>query len=184
MKLKKLSQETIYSGKLFEVVKVNMQAGEKLLEFENCIRPPGTRLIIVKDDKILITKEYRTELSDYDYRIPGGKVFDTLVDYRKSQNIEEEAKDAAIKEAKEEAGIVVKNIRHFHTSTLGATIKWDLYYYVVDDFEISDQELEVGEVISVEWKTFEEVKEMCLDGRINEERTVGVLLRFLDKKFN
>ena len=41
------------------------------------------------------------------------------------------------------------------------------------------QELEEGEDITVERKTREEVKELCLQGEIREERTVGVLFRFL-----
>ncbi len=43
--------------------------------FETAVRSPGVRLIIVKDNQMLITKEFRGELDDYDYRLPGGKVF-------------------------------------------------------------------------------------------------------------
>jgi len=31
--------------------------------------------------KILLSREYRSELDRYDYRLPGGKVFDTLAEY-------------------------------------------------------------------------------------------------------
>lgn len=59
-----------------------MQIGDRQKVFEFARRSPGTRLIILNDKhEILITKEYRSELEKFDYRLPGGKVFDTLVEY-------------------------------------------------------------------------------------------------------
>lgn len=50
--------------------------------FEKARRAPGTRLIIpVGEDSILLTKEYRQEVDGYDFRLPGGKVFDSLEEY-------------------------------------------------------------------------------------------------------
>ncbi len=56
-----------------------------------------------------------------------------------------------------------------------------MYYFLVDDFDERDggQNLEDGEVIYPEWKTFDETVDMCMNGEIKEDRTVGVLLRFL-----
>jgi hypothetical protein len=55
-----------------------------------------------------------------------------------------------------------------------------LFYFIVDEFEESSewQKLEVGENISFEWKTFEEIKELCKNGSISEDRTLGILFRF------
>ena len=91
------------------------------------------------------------------------------------------ALDAAKKECLEETGLVAKRIRHVHTAHCGATVVWDLLYFVVDEFLESrgGQSLEDGEVIYPEWKTFDEVKRMCVCGDIREDRTAGFLLRFL-----
>jgi len=49
-------------------------------------RPPGIRALIVDKEskKILFSREFRYELNDWDLRLPGGKVFDSLDDYKRS----------------------------------------------------------------------------------------------------
>ena len=53
---------------------------------------------------------------------------------------------------------------------------------MVEDFDEigAGQTLEDGEVIHPEWVSIDEVRAMCLDGRIQEERSVAVLLRFIE----
>lgn len=178
-------EEVVYKGKMFEVIKQPMKIGEKRVDFEIARRSPGVRLIIVKDAKILITKEFRTELNDYDHRLPGGKVFDTLDEYKKheSEDIMPLAKQAAKRECKEETGLIAKNIKHFATSHAGATVVWDLIYFVIDDFEESEsgQTLEPGEDIEIEWMSSKQVKKLCKNRDIKEDRTAGVLFRFFLK---
>jgi len=188
-KLKKNGpEEIVFQGKIFEVVKQPMKVGDKDIVFEMVRRSPGVRLFIVKDKQLLLTKEYRTELDGYDYRLPGGKVFDRLEEYllalKKGENILTHAKQAAKKEAVEETGINILNIYHFYTAKSGATVDWDLFYFVAEDFEElpQGQSLELGEVIEVEWKDFSVAREMCIDGRIKEDRSVGVILKFLENK--
>jgi len=175
-------EEITYKGKIFEVVKQPMRAGDKKVVFEIARRSPGTRLIIVKDNKLLITREFRTELNDYDYRLPGGKVFDTLDEYNNhlSENILPFAIVAAKRECMEEAGLIAKNIKHFTTAKSGATVVWDLIYFIIDDFEENKdgQILEAGEVIETQWKTFDEIKILCKNGNVSEDRTLGVLFKF------
>jgi 8-oxo-dGTP pyrophosphatase MutT (NUDIX family) len=173
---------TVYSGKLFRVVLQPMRAGDKYFEFERVIRPPGTRLIIARNKEILITREYRAELDGYDYRLPGGKVFDSFEEYETANESEMTsiAEVAAKKECLEETGLVPKTIRHYCTSRAGATIDWDLYYFVVEEFEEGEQQLEDGEHISVNWYSLAAVRKMCFDGSIKEDRTVGILLKFLE----
>lgn len=172
-----------HQGKIIEVVQKEFEHNGQTQTFEFARRSPGTRLIIPKGDKILLSKEFRHEINEYDYRLPGGKVYDTLEEYNKALeqniNISESAKNAAIKEAREEAGIEVKDITFFHQSICGATIVWDLFYFVVNDFNEVPQELEHGEDITIELVDRNKAKEMCLNGTIKEERSALVLLRFL-----
>lgn len=175
-----------FQGRIVEVVKQPMKIGDKKITFEFARRSPGSRLIIINkaDKKLLITKEFRTEHNDYDYRLPGGKVFDSLEDYNNfissgGELIVPAEKQATI-EAKEEAGITPKNIRHFYTSVCGATITWDLYYFVIDEWIQHKQNLGEGEDIHVEWVSFEEAQELALNGSMSEDRSVAVLLRWLE----
>lgn len=177
------NEEIAYKGKIFEIVKRPMKVGNKVVEFEIARRPPGVRLIIIKNSKILLTKEFRYELEEYDYRLPGGKVFNTMEAYsqaiRKNEDMLKHALAAAKKECEEETGLIPTKMRHFQTSQAGATIIWDLFYFIVEDFTGSKKALEHGEIIQPEWKTFKEAKELCLNGKIKEDRTIGILLKFL-----
>ena len=174
-------EKILYEGKIFEVLQYPMKVGTKEVMFEKVRRSPGTRLLIVKKNKILLTKEYRHELKKNDYRLPGGKVFDTLKEYHqaKDRDITQEALRAAKKECLEETGLSPTKIILFDILRAGATIEWDLFYFLVTEFEVKEQKLEEGEQIQVEWKTFSEAKHMCLNKEISEDRTIGVLLRFL-----
>ncbi|MDD3648314.1 MAG: NUDIX domain-containing protein [Candidatus Dojkabacteria bacterium] len=178
-----------YIGRIFRVTTQRMKIGDKQTTFEFVDRSPGVRLIFVSHDKkILLTKEHRHEFDDYDYRLPGGKVFDTLLEYTdfldSKKNMLNAAQKAAIQEAREEAGIKVEQIKHITTSHSGATIKWDLYYFLVSKYsEIkSGQKLEDGEDIKVDWFSKEKVKDICLKGEMKEDRSVAVLLRHLDSR--
>lgn len=175
-------EELVYQGKIFEVVKQPMISGDKKMEFEIAQRSPGVRLIIVDDGKMLLTKEYRHELGGYDYRLPGGKVFDTLQEYHKHVDADllPFALSAAKRECREEVGIVVEELTHFATASSGATVVWDLYYFLVTKFTSSTegQGLEVGEDIEVTWQSFQQVKELCRTGEFGEDRSAGILFRY------
>lgn len=185
-KFKQIGKEKIvFEGKTFQIIKQRFSVGSKTIEVEKAMRSPGVRLIIINENKILLTKEYRPELKRYDYRLPGGKVFDNLKEYQnslnKKDNILKKSIEAAKKECIEETGLIAKNVRHYQTSHAGLTVIWDLYYFIVDDSKKHEkgQQLEHDEVIYPEWKKFEEVKKLCLNGKIREDRTVGILLKFL-----
>jgi len=180
--VQKGDEEIVYKGKIFEIVQKLMVADDKEITFEIARRSPGVRLIIIKDDKILISREFRDDLDLFDYRLPGGKVFDTQNEHETKSRDKTLpfAIKAAEKECVEETGLIAKNITHFTTSLTGSTVEWDLYYFIIDDFaENKDgQNLEAGEVITTEWKTFEEVKNLAKNGKIHEYRSLGVLFQF------
>ena len=177
--------EVKYSGSIIEVLHQKMKIGNEVRIFEKARRSPGVRIMIVENNRMLIIKEYRTELEDWDFRIPGGKVFDTLEDYKSAlesgENMLKMAVEAAKKEVLEETGLVVENINYFRTSgTGGPTVEWDMFYFVADEFceSKNGQTLEPGENITCRWMDFEDVRKMCIDGSIKEDRTVANILRY------
>ncbi len=177
-------QKVVYQGKIIEVV--HEVHGTKT--FEIARRSPGVRALIVDENKILLSREYRTETKNYDYRLPGGKVFDTLTEYSacdKTQMLKY-AKAAVIKEVAEEVGLNAKSPKLIKISHAGATIEWDLYYFLISNFtnRKGGQALEDGEDITYNWYTLDDVKEMCLSGQIQEDRSVAVILSYILKEIN
>lgn len=177
-------EQISYHGKMFEIVHQPMKLGEKEITFEIARRAPGTRIIIpLHDGTILLTKEYRSSLNGYDIRVPGGKVFDSLEEYdsfrASGKDMLKAAIQGAIKEAREETGIAIQQLNLFALSKAGASVEWDLYYFVVTSYTQGEQSPEEHEDISLVPTPRDEVKTMCLDGRIQEDRSALMLLRFL-----
>jgi ADP-ribose pyrophosphatase len=175
-----MSESTVFKGKIGEIIHTEQDDGRI---FERYRRPPGTRLIIVSpDNKILVTKEYRHETGGVDLRLPGDKVRDTLKEYydllESGQDIGEAARETATKEALEETGLSVHNPKLITKANSGATVEWDLYYFLVTEYDEhpNGQQLEHGEDIEVTWVTFDELKQAITNGHMNEWRSVGVLL--------
>lgn len=93
------------------MVNQTVKIGDKEVIFEMAKRSPGVRLIICDETKFLITKEFRKELNGFDYRLPGGKVCNTLTEYNDKKNdIEKYALAAAKNECKEETGLIAEDI--------------------------------------------------------------------------
>lgn len=183
--MQKQHEEIVAKGKIFELVHVEQPDGRI---FEVARRAPGVRIIIADkaDRKILLTKEFRQELDDWDYRLPGGKVYDTLDEYEAARQSGEDilaaAKRKTIGEAAEEAGIEVRDAKLFKKSTLGATVEWDLFVMEAQEWHNSEagQALEQGEqIVADEWFSFAEAEQMIYDGKMQEERVALVLLQWL-----
>jgi len=176
-------EKITYKGNIIEVVQKEVEQNGKKKVFEYARRSPGVRLIIPTEGNILLSKEFRHEVQGYDYRLPGGKVFDSLAEYNDAlaagADLQEAARRAATKEAREEAGIDIADLSFFHRSVCGATVVWDLFYFVAQEFTEAAQHLEEGEDIQRELVSKEKAREMCLDGTIGEERSALVLLRYL-----
>jgi 8-oxo-dGTP pyrophosphatase MutT (NUDIX family) len=175
-----LHEEIAFSGKLGEVVHATQPDGRV---FERYRRAPGTRLIIVTPDKKLImTREHRQETGNIDLRLPGGKVCDSLGDYHallaSGQDLTAAASKAATKEASEEVGVTVRNLSLLAKATAGATVEWDLYYFMTNEYEenAEGQNLEQGEQIERVALSLQEIRQAISNGEMHEWRSVGVLL--------
>ena len=180
--MKLLKEKIVFQWKIVEVVHQLVKIDWQELVFEVAKRSPGVRLIICNKDKILLTKEYRKELKWYDYRLPGGKVFDTLIEYNKNKkNIKKYALIAAIRECEEEVWLIPQNPKLYYISQAWATVEWNLHYFIVKKFKQHSkwQQLELWEYIDIEWKTKKEILALIKKWAMHEDRSVGVLMRYL-----
>ena len=177
-------EKRVYSGQIIDVINQDYSDGNITVTFEKAVRAPGVRLFIInKENKILLTREYRNELDEFDYRFPGGKVFDTkaerdAADYSK---IVEYSEKAAKIECEEETGLIANSLELLWVSHAWATVKWDLYYFLVEDFSVSEdgQKLWTWEVITTDWYTMKELIELCKNGSIKEDRSLWMIFKFL-----
>ena len=182
--------EEKYRWKIIRVVHENVQIWWQEKIFEYADRPPWVRLLITSWNKILLNFEKRIETKwGIDYRLPWWKVMDKIDDYidfiENGWDIELEAKKTAKKELEEESNISLdlNDLSLLHRSHAGASIKWDLYYF---KWEIPENQMtrksiitQEGEEIQTWWYSFKEVRNMCLNWEIQEDRSVGIILKFI-----
>lgn len=184
-----------YRGRLLRIATQRMgfpDMSEKSFEFAE--RAPGVRILVTDGERILLTKEWRSETQNWDHRLPGGKVFDTLEEYlvekeHGDEHLQAWALAAARKELAEETSLQLPPdaFKHLGRSVAGATVVWDLHYYVA---QVPKQEGTTlpgittgeGEQTHPEWFTHEQVKSLCVGGHVQEDRTVAALLRYLLSK--
>ena len=181
-----MTETSLAMGRLIQLVQTRHHIQGKDVVYEKARRAPGVRLLIPSKDgrQVLLTREYRLELGAYDYRLPGGKVFDTLVEFLDALNsgakIELAARNKAVGEGAEEAGLAITDIRLVERSVAGATIEWDLYCYEVTDYvDTGEQALEHGEDITVAWFPVETAFKMALSGEMRDDRAAAVFMRWL-----
>jgi 8-oxo-dGTP pyrophosphatase MutT (NUDIX family) len=174
----------VFEGKIFEVLNIEHEGKT----FEIVRRSPGVRLLIeekVGDDLFLVmTREKRRDIG-FDFRLPGGKVFDSLKEFQQSDenNILKYTEDSAKKEGKEEVGLDKGDFELLEISKAGTSVDWDLYYYLVNSPQISEQDLEGDEVgnITVVRLSPKEIFEKLKNKEIQENRSADVLWRWLAK---
>lgn len=178
----------VYQGKMFEIVTWEGKPG---VTFEAAVRAPGVRLLIETEKDgakaLLMTREIRREAGGYDFRLPGGKVFDSLLEldaHRASEDaIAPLAEIAAKKEGKEEAGISGGTYTLLEVSKAGASVEWDLHYFHVQDADIGEQDLEEHEQGDIETVTLsaEEIFAKLSQREIKEGRSADMLWSWLQK---
>lgn len=175
-----------FEGRILQLFLRPMALGDKKILFEYCRRSPGSRLILEdkKNKKILITKEYRYDTKVYDFRLPGGKVFDNFKEFdsfeKSGKDIIEKCKENIINEVAEECGYDIKDCNFYRRSFCGATIIWDLYYFISTKFNIlPSKNLKDGEDIENLWLSYKEIVDLCVSGKVKEDRSIGVLLSYL-----
>ena len=180
--------QIVYRGKMFEIVTWEGKPG---LIFEAAVRAPGVRLVIETEKdgmkSLLMTRELRREANGYDFRLPGGKVFDTLAELDAHRNSDEDilvlAEKAAKKEGKEEAGISNGNYSLIEISKAGASVEWDLFYFKVSGAEMGDQDLEENEQGDIETVVLSasEIFEKLSKREIKEGRSADILWSWLQE---
>ena len=181
--------QSVYQGRIVEVVEyeVEVAPGKKKM-FEKARRAPGVRLII-RDAawRFLLNKEWRYELGEHDWRLPGGKVVDTLQEWISIvdawKDVLPYVEEAARREALEEAWLIVESMTIVTKKVCGATMERDLWYVLVDDWIESERIHEEWE--HIEWYerfSWDALRDMLAEGSIQEGRSAAILAQLLLSK--
>jgi len=146
----------------------SVKAQFRHFEREYFIADKGKRVgvFVWRGDEILLVRQYRFLIDDLSWELPGGGINDG-----------EAPEEAAIRECKEEAGIVCRSVElvFYYEQGIDTTLS------PAHIFETSDYDEGVGIIENVEtderkWVAFSECLRMVLSGEIQDSMTIMAVL--------
>lgn len=97
---KTLSQETLaYSNPFMEIRHTHVDFGSFDKNYYVVHFGPRVGVVVVRDEKVLLVRQYRFLVDDLSWEIPGGKIDDG-----------ESAEIAAVRECREETGVICRSL--------------------------------------------------------------------------
>lgn len=166
---KKLSSETKYDGRILklEVDKIELPDGKN--STRECVRHHGgAAVLLVKNGKVLLVKQYRYVYGKAIYEIPAGKLNDG-----------EDAQSAAARELEEEAGYRAKLVRMLDIYPSPGYTDEIIHVYFAKEYEFVGQKLDEGEFLNCEFIELQKVVQMIQEGEICDSKTVAAVYKYL-----
>lgn len=171
---KLLSEEIKYDGPRFKVIQKKYKREDGLEYIRDCVNPGNAVVIlpVTENNEIIFVKQLREVIGKVALELPAG-----MIDNR------EEAKDAALRELKEETGIIAKNIEFLtsYYSSCGYTNE-KIYIYLAKDFTYGKQKFdETEEILEVEKIKLEDVVNKIFDEEFCHASTKVAILAYYHK---
>lgn len=171
-KEKPLQKNSIYKGRILSLRNDNvlLPNGEKA-EREVIEHNGGSAILCIKDNKIVLVKQYRYPFDEITLEIPAGKL-----------NKGEDAKETAIRELEEEAGLKARDVELIFT--MYPTPAYDteiIRIYLAKDFIKTSQHLDDDEFLSANWYDLDAVNLMIQNGQIKDGKTIIAVLYAINK---
>lgn len=172
---KKISSQLVYEGAIFAMT-------HDMIEIENGKQYPrdvihhhgGVGVLVLKDHKILLVRQYRYAIADYTWEIPAGKL-----------EKEEDPYTCGIRELEEESGMGCDKldlICEMH-STPGFCTEKIYIYKAINLRKIENPKpMDEDEDITTKWFSLEEIQEMLKEHKISDAKTIIALQHALLNK--
>ena len=169
---KKLNSKTIYSGKIvtLEIDEVELPDGKT--SYRECVRHSGgASVLLIKEGKVLLVRQFRYLYGKPIYEIPAGKL-----------NVGEDPQIAAARELEEETGFKAE-LSHLADiyPTPGYTDEI-IHVYFAEKFEVTAQKLDDDEFLNYCFIDIDIVVKMIESGEIKDAKTIIAVYKYLLKK--
>ena len=171
---KRLNRELVAKGAIIDYYQDTMQVPNGNTAKWDFIEHKGAAAVVAvrEDGKLLMVRQYRNALERETLELPAGGLNDR----------KEPTDVAAIRELSEETGYVCDKVEllvSIYTTVAFCNEKIDIY--VARDLKPGKQHLDEDEFINVEAYSVEELKQMILQCKIQDSKTICGVLAYADK---
>lgn len=168
MKAETISTETIYEGKIFDILLSKIREGD--VEYAREIVSHNGSAVIVPvfaDKTVALVKQYRHAAGKYLWEIPAGSL-------EKGENPEAGAR----RELEEEVGVTAKTFEkliEFYLSP--GFLSEKMFVYLAKDLTETGQKPEADEFIEIKRVSFEQTYELIKNNEIEDAKSIiGLIL--------
>lgn len=165
---RQIERETIFEGRVFKVYKDKVEVENGNLATREVVTHGGGAAIVAKapSGKLLLVRQYRYPTGRALLEIPAGKI-----------DAGEAPETTGFRELIEETGYRAGTFEYLTEAfpTPGFCSE-KIYIYQAEDLVFEKQNLDENEFLNVEEYSIEQAVEMCIDGTIQDAKTiVGIL---------
>ena len=169
MKEVKISSTTIYNGKILRLDKDIIEINGNTAVREVIRHGDGVAILFIKNNKILLVKQYRYPYNEFIYEIPAGMLEEN-----------EEPIVGAIRELEEETANKVQDLKYLGTMYPSCGyLDEKIHIFYGTDSIITKTNFDQDEDIESSYVEIDEVKKMILDGRIKDAKTICAISYYL-----
>lgn len=168
----KVNSQYIFHGKILSlrVDDVKLVNG-KIAKREVIEHKGAVAILAVKDNLIWLVRQYRYPYQELLLEVPAGKL-----------KAEEEPNGAAIRELREEVGLIAHNLvslgQMYPSPGYANEV---IYLYYTDDFEISNNHLDDDEFLEIIKLPIDTILNMIDEGTIKDAKTISIILKYQRK---
>jgi 8-oxo-dGTP pyrophosphatase MutT (NUDIX family) len=159
-------EETIFQNRFMRLFRIDADFGEFTREYYVAAKGGKVGVMIWKDDKILLVRQYRFVIDDMSWELPGGGL-------KPGESLEE----AAIRECREEAGIEPGSVKPYFSfqHSVDVTKSPGHIFEAVDI--VSEGALPANDETDARmWLPADEFVDKIVSGEIREPMTIIALL--------
>lgn len=168
-----ISSERIYEGKILNLRRDKVYTvGDKVSYREIVEHTGGVTLAAITDDgKMVMVNQYRKAAGKVVLEAPAGKM-----------EVGEDPRTTALRELKEETGYTAERMEHLTSfySSIGYSEEV-LHLYLATGLIPGETEFDDSEAIDIEEYDLGELKQMVLDGRIEDGKSIAAILIAAEK---
>ena len=165
---KTINSQLVFEGRVVKLYKDKIELPTGRESFREVVKHSGGVVVLaIKDDKILLVKQFRYPIKEIMFELPAGKL-----------EAGEDPFEAAKRELEEETGYCADkwtNLGYVCTSPGYSDEK--LYLYKAEDLKFTHCHPDDGEIIQAFEYKYDDVLKMINNGEINDAKTLCALLK-------